>query len=36
VEVVEIRSEPKTFDRSFDVGIDVLGRVGHGHATIKC
>jgi hypothetical protein len=36
VEVIEVRSESKTFDRSFDVRFDVLGGVGHGHVAFEC
>ena len=35
MKVVEIRSEPKAFDRPFDVGFDVLGGVGDGHAIFE-
>jgi hypothetical protein len=31
VEVVQVRSESKAFDRSLNVGLDVLGRVGDDH-----
>jgi hypothetical protein len=35
MKIVEIGCEPKAFDRAFDVGFDVLGGVGDGHAIFE-
>lgn len=36
MKIIEVRREPKAFDRALDVGFDVLGGVGHGHVSFKC
>ena len=36
VEVVEVWGEPEAFDRSLNIGSDVLGRVGDAHAFSEC
>jgi hypothetical protein len=35
MKVVEIRCEPKTFNRSLNIGLDVLGGVGDSHAIFE-